>query len=508
MRLTFGAKLMIGFTGVLILLTTMAAGAWYALDVVSNGYEDLLFRTQGAGTAANGEVVAAAAAIRQTVSLAQTVGLGLAGGAIAVGLIVAWVLIRGISRPLRQTAAAAARLAEGDLTVEALDVRTRDEVEDMARAFNRMVESLRTLVAQVSDSAAHVAGSSDQLTAATEQVAQVADGVSAAVAQVATGATEQSQQAENAARIVEEVRSAIAQVATGAHEQASSTQEAAQTVATIVAAMEDVAGRAVAIADSSRQATDTARSGSEVVEQTVASMARIRESVAETAEQIRTLGELSTHIGQITGMITEIAEQTNLLALNAAIEAARAGEHGRGFSVVAEEVGNLAARAGASAQEIAGLIQDIQEGTQHAVKAMDEGMHEVQSGTELAADAGNALAQILAVIDDTTKAVEAIASEVQQLAASSRDVAVTVDGVAAVAEQNTAATQQMAAGADQVMTSVGEISAVSTENAAAAEEVSASVEALNTSSEQIAAAAQSLAGIARQLQEQVGRFRV
>lgn len=508
MRLTFSAKLMIGFAGVLILLTTLAAGAWFALDVVSNGYEDILYRTQGAAAVANGELADATNAIRQTVNIAKTASIALAVAATVVGLLVAAVLIRGVSRPLRQTAVAAARLAEGDLTVEALNVRTRDEVEDMANAFNRMVQSLRALVAQVSDSAAHVAGSSDQLTAATEQVAHVANGVSEAVAQVAQGATEQSQQAENAARVVNEVRTAIAQVATGAQEQAASTQEAAQTVATIVATMEDVAGRAVAVADSSRQATDTARSGSEVVEQTVASMARIREKVAETAEQIRTLGELSTHIGQITDMITEIAEQTNLLALNAAIEAARAGEHGRGFSVVAEEVGNLAARAGDSAKEIAGLIRDIQEGTQHAVAAMDEGMQEVQTGTDLAANAGNALAEILAVIDNTTQAVEAIASEVQQLAASSREVALTVDGVAAVAEQNTAATQEMAAGADQVITSVEEISAVSIENAAAAEEVSASVEQLNSSSEQIAAAAQSLAGIARQLQQQVGRFKV
>lgn len=439
---------------------------------------------------------------------ARMLNLTIAAVAVAVGLALAWVLSRRISLPVRQTAAAAERLARGDLRLTELRVKSRDEVGEMADAFNRMIKNLRQLVQQVAESSVQVAGSSQQLTSATEQVASIAQSVAGAVGQVAEGAAAQSQSADATANVVEQLRETIAQIATGAQEQEEATQETARIVGNMVAAIEDVAVRATAVTESSREATATARSGSEVVRQTVEGMTRIRASVMETANRIRDLGQQGQKIGEITEVITEIADQTNLLALNAAIEAARAGEHGRGFSVVAEEVRNLAERAGASAQEIASLIRSIQDGTQLAVQAMEQGTQEVEKGSALAANAGEALAQILDVIEGTTHDVEAIAAAAQQIAASSQQVAAAVDSVATVAAEHTAATTEMEAGSAEVNRAVSEIASVSAENAAAAEEVSASVEEMNASTEEIAASAQSLAEIASKLREQVAAFRL
>lgn len=450
----------------------------------------------------------AAAQALETAELARFVSLGVTAVAAVFSIVIAVVIARGITRPVRQVAAAAARLAAGDLTVPQLRVHSRDEIGEMAHAFNEMVANLRQLVSEVYDSALQVAGSSGQLTAATNQVASVANGVATAVGQVADGAAAQSRAADETSSTVSQVRAAIEQVAVGAHNQAQSTGETAEIVGQVVTAIEEVAGRADAVSDSSRRAAATARNGAHVVEQTVAGMANIRASSMETANRVRQLGELGSQIGEITAVITDIADQTNLLALNAAIEAARAGEHGRGFSVVAEEVRHLAERAGASAKEIGVLIQSMQESTELAVQAMEQGTREVEAGSQLATNAGDALADIMSVVEDTTHEVTAIAAAAQQIAAASREVAVAIDGTAAVAEESTAAAEQMAASSDEVTRSVDDIAAVSAQNAAAAEEVSASVEELNASTEEIAASAQSLAGIAHRLQEQIARFRI
>lgn len=412
------------------------------------------------------------------------------------------------STPVQQTAAAARELASGNLTIQPLQVRNRDEIGEMAKAFNEMLQNLRNLIGAVSISADTVASSAEQLTATSTQVAEAADGVAQAVNQVAEGATAQSKGVEETSHIVMQLRAAIDGIAAGAQEQATNVQEMTTLVSSTVTDIEAVAERATRAAEASAKARETARSGSQVVANTVAGMGRIRASVLETADRIRELGSLGQKIGEITEAITGIADQTNLLALNAAIEAARAGEHGKGFAVVAEEVRQLAERAGTSAKEIADLIRSIQEGTHEAVRAMELGTAEVETGTQLATDAGNVLAEILAVVDEANADVESIAAAARQIAEASRRVAVAVDSVAAVTEENTAAAEEMAAGSDQVTHSVEEIASVSAENAAAAQEVSASVEEMNASTEEIAASARSMAEIAEELRRQVAAFRL
>lgn len=481
-------------------LASEGAGGRYFQEAVAK-LHGLIQISLSEGEAEVARIAADARAVTVEFSIINGVGIFVL---LAVGLLIA----RGIARPLRAVVRQAQELAQGNLALTELKIDTRDEAGELAAAFNTMIAQLRALIGGVADLSQSVAASSGQLQQTTEQVAAAAQGVAQAVAQVAEGATNQAHGSEAAAETVRQLQAAIGGIAAGAQEQAVGVQQTADLAGESVTAAEGVAGRALRAASASKTAIDTARQGADVVDSTVAGMARIRGSVLTAADHIRALGGLGQQIGEITAVINEIADQTNLLALNAAIEAARAGEYGRGFAVVAEEVRHLAERAGASADEIATLIQSIQDGTRQAVAAMESGTAEVESGTALAADAGRALADILATVTEAARDVDLIAAAADEIADSSRKVAAAIDGVAAVTEQNTAAASEMAASSDEVSQAVADIASVSAESAAAAEEVSASVEEMNASAEEIAASARNLAEVAAALQQQVAAFRL
>ena len=141
-----------------------------------------------------------------------------------------------------------------------------------------------------------------------------------------------------------------------------------------------------------------------------------------SAQTVANLGSRSDQIGQIVGTIEDIADQTNLLALNAAIEAARAGEQGRGFAVVADEVRALAERTTRATHEIGEMIKAIQSETREAVKVMNDGVHEVERGTEQATYSGEALERILDQINNLAMQVNQIATAAEEQTATTSEI--------------------------------------------------------------------------------------
>ena len=162
----------------------------------------------------------------------------------------------------------------------------------------------------------------------------------------------------------------------------------------------DIAQNCQMAAEGAQRASQSARNGAVVVERTIAVMNQIAVTVQESAKTVANLGERSDQIGTIIGTIEDIADQTNLLALNAAIEAARAGEQGRGFAVVADEVRVLSERTTRATREISEMIKTIQRETKSAVSAMEQGVHQVESGTSEAEKSGAALQDILQQVND------------------------------------------------------------------------------------------------------------
>ncbi|MET0847110.1 MAG: methyl-accepting chemotaxis protein [Pseudomonas sp.] len=214
--------------------------------------------------------------------------------------------------------------------------------------------------------------------------------------------------------------------------QQSETDQAATAINEMTATVYHIAQHAGATRDLSQTADTLAGSGQEVVSRVQKSIAGLSSGVQQTAEMIQRLAEDSQKINGVVGVIHSIAEQTNLLALNAAIEAARAGDMGRGFAVVADEVRNLAKRVQTSTDEITIMVSALQAGTRDAVDFMQESSFKADDCVQQAQEAGAALAHITSAVaqmreSNTQIAVAAeqqsqVAEEMNRAVVSIRDV--------------------------------------------------------------------------------------
>lgn len=430
------------------------------------------------------------------------------GGATLLILLLTLILSSRLTRPLRLLTAQLERVAAGDLTVEPLQLRTRDEVQMLADRMGQMVVHLRTLIRGVHQSADQVAAASNAIAQAAHGSAQGVGGAAAAVQQLASAAVGQAELADEVQDTMGQLGATIHQIADGSQQTAGQVQRAAALLHEVVSGIEQVAGSAQEVAQEATEAAATARSGADVMTRTVSGMARIRQVVGETAALFGDLDKFSAQIGEITHVISAIAEQTNMLALNAAIEAARAGQHGRGFAVVAEEVRRLAERSATSAQEITGLLENIQTRTVDAVRAMEAGTSEVEAGSSLAAEAGRALGEILHRVEQAAHGVQTISTATERVRTSAGHVVKAFDSVAAVTEESSAATEEMAAGAAEVTRAIDRVSGLARTNAGTASEVAVGVGELNAASEQVAMAAGQLRHVAADLAERMAQFRV
>nr|WP_145003670.1 methyl-accepting chemotaxis protein [Pseudomonas psychrotolerans] len=291
-------------------------------------------------------------------------------------LISIYVALRqGITALVTVTATA----AEGDLSGR-VTLRGRDEVADIGRSLNAMLDAFGHSLREVNQASDAVANASGALATSIGTARR----------------TLQSQQAETD------------QVATAITEMTASVAEVARNTEGAVAA--------------AQQADQATREGSLVMQKTQTTIDVLAAEVDLTAARVADLATHSQAIGGVIAVIRQIAEQTNLLALNAAIEAARAGEQGRGFAVVADEVRTLASRTQTSTEEIRGIIEQLQDATGAAVAQMQASRTHALGGVAAATQASASLASIGLAVGRIVDINVQIASATEQQAAVSEDI--------------------------------------------------------------------------------------
>jgi methyl-accepting chemotaxis protein len=361
--------------------------------------------------------------------------------AVIIGVLLAFVITRGVTKQVGGEPAVIAelarRVADGDLTVS-LESEKKKEHTGIFLAITDMVGKLRGMIQSIGETSAQLASSSEEISASAQQLA--------------SGAQNQASTLEETSASVEELTASVEQVSDHAQSQAASVEESSSNMQQMQGSVGQVSKTLDEVSSSSQESMEKARVGAE--------------AVTKAVEAIKAISASSEQIAGIINVISDIADQTNLLALNASIEAARAGEHGRGFAVVADEVSKLADRSASSTKEIENLIK--------------ESSKSVNAGVEIAQAALSSMEAIIAGAQKTNEMVSALASDIQQQVEAIKEVAKATESISEMSQSISAATEEQTTNAKQVSKAIENVNELTQQAASAAEEVSAATEELSS----------------------------
>jgi methyl-accepting chemotaxis protein len=406
---------------------------------------------------------------------------------------------------LREAAAAADRVSDGDLTRNVDALSGHDE---LSLSLHRMVLSIRELISQVGNTAKEVNQVARNMARSASELSQATATVAEKVGSVSLGTRDQGAQVSSILESLVELGDRVAEVRVGGQQIDARIEAAAAALSDLTGAIDGATAASSEVSKVAASAATAAASGATSVNETVAGMLRIRDVVQLASVKVTELGAKGEQIGAIVETIDDIAEQTNLLALNAAIEAARAGEQGKGFAVVADEVRKLAERSSRATKEIAALIGQVQTGTEEAVAAMEIGAAEVSQGSALAAGSGRAIDELAAAVAATRAAAEQIGGRIKVMSAASEGVVEAIGEIDRIAKQNGSSAESMLSHASTVIGQLDAIETVTVATASHAEEVSAAAEEMNAQAQTLAGAADSLVMTARGLSQHTSQFRL
>lgn len=365
-----------------------------AADPILTGNVALLRQLAGALTTAIDEFGAAR-------DLRTGVAVGLAVIAMVI-VVLAWRWVgRGIVAPIVDLAAAARRIAAGDLRVAVAATDRADEIGVLGRGFQDMTIGLRTNLEALRDATVSLAASSAEILAASTELT--------------AGATQEAASAAEIAASADEVR----------------------------ATADEAAARATDVAGSAGRVSEVALSGQAAIESSQRAMMELRQKVEAIAEQILALSEQTQAIGKITSTVEDLADQSNLLAVNAAIEAAKAGEEGRGFAVVAREVRSMADQSREATEQIRTVLSAVQKAAHGAVLVTEEGTKGVEASSRLVEQAGEVIDRLTNAVSESADMARQIASGTSQQLVGIEQVGVGLSGIVQISSQTAAASRQL-----------------------------------------------------------------
>jgi len=501
------------------LTTMMKTDMWEMTDKVSVAVDDLLVVVMEQMKQATKDSQDAERTVHITFITVIT-------GAIAIAIILGLLTTRYITRRIRLIGTAINQGAQGDLTTRA-DIQSTDELGDLARDFNIMVERLAEIVATskqsmivLSDIAATIHRAAQQssqsaevqaagvnstsssiieISASINEVARSMDTLSteatsssSSTMQLVTSITSAAQNVEQLADTVEEVSSSITEMASSIREidasvskVVESTMLTASSIATLDNSITQIKSSSIETARITNLVRGDAEKGKQSVDATIAGIHEIKRSSAISSDAMASLSGKAGQIGHIIAVIDEIAEQTNLLALNAAIIAAQAGEHGKGFAVVAAEIKSLADRTRRSTKEITDVIKGVQDETSQAARALELATRSVLEGEQLSLESGAALAQIVDGVRKASAHMDDVVRVTEDQAQGSEQIRLAMDQVADMIGQIARATNEQGRGSELIMTAVEQMKDLNSQVSKATKEQNIAGAGIATATEKI-----------------------
>ncbi len=340
------------------------------------------------------------------------------------------MLIDSTSRPLVELTESAQAIAGGDMTRE-INVVAKGDLANLVEAFKQMRHNLAKLTNEIKTAAESLKDSSASFAETIGHMTENTQQVSTAVAQESKSAQSESVRIDEMVRMLSEQTKAIYDV---------------------VQSSQNAAG-------ASANASEVAQNGSKSAQISLEKMNSMLRNVEDTAESMKLLSKKSKEISQIVSIITDIAHQTNLLSLNAAIEAARAGEQGRGFAVVADEVRKLAEGSRKAANQIQQLIELVESDIDDTTDKMEHTMKDASESSRTISDSLKSLEDIAATVEETAAMVQEISASTEEQKALTESLAKSLDEVAAIAKENSASSEGISVSSENLAAGMEELTA-------------------------------------------------
>lgn len=347
--------------------------------------------------------------------------------AILIGALATYFVSSGIASPIRKVTNAAQQIADGNFNVS-LDVKSKDEVGQLANAFNLTIERLvnyQGYIDEISDALHHVSRGNLKIQLQREYAGQfkkLKDSMQSLTA--------------NLNSTILQINQSSAQVHSGAEQVANASQALSQGATEQASSIEELSASITEVTEQIRKNAENAKSAHEKANFAGKEMRDSNNQMQEMMAAMEQITYKSSEISKIIKIIEDIAFQTNILALNAAVEAARAGAAGRGFAVVADEVRNLAGKSAEAAKNTTDLIEET-------IKA-------VSNGSQIAGKTASSLDKSAQVTKDAVALIDEIALASQEQATAIVQINQGIDQISTVVQTNAATAEESAAASEEL----------------------------------------------------------